>query len=163
MNGKSALLYNGTWTAVDTRKKFGDDVVFLPPPDLGTGPKIGGASWQWGVSSSCENAAGAMEYIKFSAADKYVASVSKATTNIPATAAAAATVPGYEPGGESEIFRTYSEKLAVVRPVTPGYPFIATEFTKTAQDILNGADPKQALDQAVKNIDENQESNGFFE
>ena len=27
-------------------------------------------------------------------------------------------------------------------PSTPGYPFIATEFTKTAQDILNGADPQ---------------------
>ena len=38
----------------------------------------------------------------------------------------------------------------MLRPVTPGYPFIATEFTKTAQDILNGADPQQALDQAVQ-------------
>jgi multiple sugar transport system substrate-binding protein len=104
-----------------------------------------------------------MEYMKFSAQDKYVASVAEATTNIPTTAAAATQVKGYEPGGPSEIFRTYAEKLAVLRPVTPGYPFIATEFTKTAQDILNGADPKQALDQAVKNIDDNQESNGFFE
>jgi len=163
MNGKSALLYNGTWTAVDTRKKFGDDVVFMPPPDLGTGPKIGGGSWQWGISQNCSDTAGAMEYMKFSAADKYVASVATATTNIPTTAAAAAEVPGYEAGGESEIFRTYAEKLAVLRPPTPGYPFIATEFTKTAQDILNGADPQKALDQAVKNIDDNQEANGFFE
>jgi multiple sugar transport system substrate-binding protein len=163
MNGKSALLYNGTWTAVDTRKKFGDDVVFMPPPDLGTGPKIGGGSWQWGISTNCDDTAGALEYMKFSAQDKYVASVATATTNIPTTAAAAAQVKGYEPGGESEIFRTYAEKLAVLRPLTPGYPFIATEFTKTAQDILNGADPKKSLDQAVKNIDDNQESNGFFE
>jgi multiple sugar transport system substrate-binding protein len=163
VNGKTAILYNGTWTAVDTRKKFGEDVVFLPPPDFGQGPKIGGGSWQWGISTNCADQSGAMEYMKFSAQDKYVASVAEATTNIPTTAAAAAQVKGYEPGGESEIFRTYAEKLAVLRPVTPGYPFIATEFTKTAQDILNGADPKQALDQAVKNIDDNQESNGFFE
>ena len=141
INGKSALLYNGTWTAVDTRKAF-DDVLFLPPPDFGSGPKIGGASWQWGISENCTDKAGAMEYLKFAAADKYVASVSTATTNIPTTAAAAANVKGYEPGGESEIFRTYSEKFAVLRPVTPGYPFIATEFTKTSQDILNGADPE---------------------
>jgi multiple sugar transport system substrate-binding protein len=163
INGKSAMLYNGTWTAVDTRKKFGDDTLFLPPPDFGTGPKIGGASWQWGISQNCADPAGAMEYMKFAAQDKYVASVATATTNIPTTAAAAATVKGYESGGENEIFRQYSEKLAVLRPVTPGYPFIATEFTKTAQDILNGADPKQALDQAVKNIDANQESNNYFE
>ena len=50
MNGKTAILYNGSWTAVDTRKKFGKDILFLPPPDLGTGPKIGGGSWQWGIS-----------------------------------------------------------------------------------------------------------------
>ena len=56
-----------------------------------------------------------------------------------------------------------SEKFAELRPITPGYPFIATEFTKTSQDILNGADPKQALDQAVKNIDDNQKSNNYFE
>jgi multiple sugar transport system substrate-binding protein len=163
INGKSAMLYNGTWTAVDTRKKFGDDTVFLPVPDMGQGPKIGGGSWQWGMSTNCANAAGAQEYLKFSAADKYVASVATATTNIPTTAAAAATVKGYESGGENEVFRTYSEKFAVLRPVTPGYPFIATEFTKTAQDILNGADPKQSLDQAAKNIDANQESNNYFE
>ena len=96
-------------------------------------------------------------------ADKYVASVATATTNIPTTAAAAATVKGYEAGGENEVFRTYSEKFALLRPVTPGYPFIATEFTKTAQDILNGSDPKQSLDQAAKNIDANQESNNYFE
>ena len=162
-NGKTAMLYNGTWTAVDLRKKFADDVLFLPPPDFGNGPKIGGASWQWGVSTNCSDKAGAMDYMKFSAQDKYVASVATATTNIPTTAAAAAQVKGYEEGGENQIFRQYSEKFAVLRPVTPGYPFIATEFTKTAQDILNGADPKKSLDQAVKDIDDNQKSNNYFE
>jgi multiple sugar transport system substrate-binding protein len=126
MSGKSAILYNGSWTAVDTRKKFGDDM-------------------------------------KFSAQDKYVASVSKATTNIPATDAAAALVPGFELGGENDVFRQYAKKFAVLRPVNPGYPFMATEFTKTAQDILNGADPQQALDTAAKNIDANQESNNYFQ
>ena len=47
--------------------------------------------------------------------------------------------------------------------MTPGYPFIATTFTKAAQDILNGADPQQALDQAVKEIDSNQQSNNYFQ
>ncbi|HET9647902.1 MAG TPA: sugar ABC transporter substrate-binding protein [Microlunatus sp.] len=163
MNGKTAILYNGTWTAVDTRKKFGDDVLFLPSVDLGQGPKIGGGSWQWGVSTNCADPAGAQDYMKFAAQDTYVASVAEATTNIPATDAAAAKVPGYGPGGENEIFLEYAKKFAVLRPVTPGYPFIATEFTKTAQDILNGADPQQALDQAVKNIDANQKSNNNFQ
>ena len=163
LNGKTAILYNGSWGAADGRKKFGDDIVFLPPPDFGNGPKIGGASWQWGMSTNCSDRAGAMEYMKFASTDKYVAMFATSSVAIPSTDAAAATVKGYETGGENDIFRQLSKKFAVVRPVTPGYPFIATEFTKTAQDILNGADPQKALDQAVKNIDDNQEANGFFE
>ena len=50
----------------------------------------------------------------------------------------------------------------MLRPETPGYPFIATEFTKAAQDILNGADPQTALDKAVKDIDANLKSNGDY-
>jgi multiple sugar transport system substrate-binding protein len=163
ITGKSAILYNGTWTATDTRKAFGADTLFLPPPDLGTGPKIGGASWQWGMSTNCSDPAGAADYMKFAAQDKYVASVARDTKNIPATDAAASQVDGYQPGGANQVFRDYSKKFAVLRPVTPGYPFIATEFTKTAQDILNGADPRAALDQAVKDIDANQQSNGYFQ
>ena len=163
INGKTGILYNGTWTAVDTRKAFGADTLFLPVPDFGNGPKIGGGSWQWGISQNCSDPAGAMDYMKFAAQDKYVASVARDTNNIPATDAAAAQVKGYEEGGENRIFLDYAKKFAVLRPITPGYPFIATEFTKTAQDILNGADPKQALDSAVKNIDANQKSNGYFQ
>ncbi|MDO5736404.1 MAG: sugar ABC transporter substrate-binding protein [Propionibacteriaceae bacterium] len=163
LNGKTAILYTGSWSAADAREKFGDDVLFVPPVDLGKGPKIGGGSWQWGISTQCGAAEGAQDYMKFAAADKYVASVSKATGTIPATDAGADMVPGYEAGGENDIFRQFSKKYALLRPETPGYPFIATEFTKIAQDILNGADPKTALDTAVKNIDANQESNNFFE
>jgi multiple sugar transport system substrate-binding protein len=162
MNGKTAILYNGSWTAVDTRKKF-DDVLFLPSANFGQGPKIGGGSWQWGASTNCASPEGAADYLKFAAQDKYVASVAKATTNIPATDAAAAQVPGFGPGEKNEVFLNYAKTFAVLRPVTPGYPFIATEFTKTAQDILNGADPQKALDQAVKDIDANQKSNNYFQ
>ncbi len=163
LNGKTAIIYNGSWGAADARKKFGDDVLFIPPVDLGSGPKIGGGSWQWGITTGCADQAGAMDYMKYAAQDKYVASVSTATGTIPATDAAAQQVKGFEKGGENEIFRQFSQKFAVLRPPTPGYPFIATEFTKTAQDILNGADPQQALDQAVKDIDANQSSNNYFQ
>jgi len=162
MNGKTGILYDGSWAADEMSKKFGSDVVLLPSVDLGKGPKIGGASWQWGVSKTCGNTAGAMAYMKFAAADKYVAQVAKAAGTIPATAAAAAQVPGYGPGEVNAKLRDFSQKQAVVRPVTPGYPFIATTFTKAAQDIINGGDPKSILDQAVKDIDANQKSNNYF-
>jgi multiple sugar transport system substrate-binding protein len=162
VNGKTGILYDGGWAAEQVRAQFKDDALFLPSVDLGKGPKIGGASWQWGVSKTCSDQAGAAAYMKFAAADKYVAQVAKATGTIPTTEAAAAMVPGYGPGGDNAIFREFSKKFAEVRPVTPGYPFIATTFTKAAQDIINGADPKSTLDQAVKDIDANQKSNNYF-
>lgn len=163
VNGKTGILYDGGWAAEQVRAQFKDDALFLPSVDLGKGPKIGGASWQWGVSKTCGDQAGALAYMKFAAADKYIAKVAKATGTIPTTEAAAAMVPGYQPGGDNAIFREFSKKFAEVRPVTPGYPFIATTFTKAAQDIINGADPKSTLDQAVKDIDANQKSNNYFQ
>lgn len=162
VNGKTALMWNGGWAAKDTREAFGDDVVFMPPPDMGKGPKIGGGSWQWALSSGCSNPEAAQEFMKFMAQDKYVVSLATATKTIPTTATAAQSVEGYATGGENEIFRQLSEKFTVVRPVTPGYPFMATEFEKMTQDIINGADVQTALNAAVKNIDANKKSNNYF-
>ena len=75
LNDKSAIVWNGSWGAEAARAKLGDDIAFLPPPDFGNGPKIGGGSWQWGVSATCNNTEGAMDYLKFSLQDKYVAAV----------------------------------------------------------------------------------------
>lgn len=156
MNGKTAFLWNGSWTAVPVREKF-SDVIFAPPVDFGNGPKVGGGSWTWGQSTTCSSPEAAAAYLKFASADKYVALVAKKTNNIPTTDGAAAQVPGFEPGGLNDVFRQYSKKFAVMRPETPGYPYIATGFEKTAKDILNGADPKTALDALVKDIDTNQQ------
>ncbi|HBX79682.1 MAG: extracellular solute-binding protein [Propionibacteriaceae bacterium] len=163
LNGKSALLWTGSWAGTPVRAKLADDAVFLPPIDFGNGPKVGGGSWTWGASTNCANAQGAQDYLKFAAGDKYVTKVAKDTTNIPATDAAAAAIPGYEAGGINDIFRQYSKKFTVLRPETPGYSYIATEFAKAAQDILNGAEPKATLDTAVKNIDANQAANNYFQ
>ncbi len=163
LNGNSALLWNGGWGADAATAKLGDDLLFLPPVDFGAGPKVGGGSWQWAIGADCNSPEGAQDYMKFALQDKYVAAFGTATSNIPATDAAAAMVKGYEPGGDKDIFRQYSKKFAEVRPVTPGYPFIATTFEKAAQDILNGGDPQAALDQAVSEIDANQQSNNYFQ
>jgi len=164
LNGKTAILYNGSWGVDPARASaIANDVVFLPAVDFGKGPKIGGGSWQWAVSSGCGAPDGALDYMNFALQDKYVAAVAKAANTIPATDAAAALVPGYEAGGENDLLRQFSKQFALIRPPTPGYPFIATTHTKAAQDILNGADPQQAIDEAVRDIDSNQQSNNFFQ
>ena len=56
----------------------------------------------------------------------------------------------------------FSREYAVMRPETPAYPFLSTEYGKAVQDILAGADAKTALDKAVKAIDANIKSNGGY-
>jgi multiple sugar transport system substrate-binding protein len=163
VNGKTAIMWSGSWAADAVTKKFGNDVVFLPPVDFGHGAKIGGGSWQWGVSSNCAAKDGALEYMKFSANPKYFVDYPKALSLIPVTAEAAAKIPAYAPGGKYRIFFDLSSKFALVRPVTPAYPFISTTFAKANSDILSGGDPKTILDKAAKDIDNNIKSNGNYQ
>ncbi|CAG6394718.1 extracellular solute-binding protein [Streptomyces cocklensis] len=162
LNGKSAIEWDGSWDAATNSAKLGSDLAVLPPVDFGKGPKIGGASWQWGMSATCSNKAGAQAYLKFSRQTKYFVDFAKAAGTIPATADAAAQIPGYQPGGPYDVFSQEARKFAVVRPVTPAYPFISSVFEKTAKDILAGADVQKSLDQAVQQINSNLKTNRYY-
>lgn len=160
--GKSAIQWDGSWNAAKNAEKLGDDLAIIPPVDFGNGPKIGGASWQWAMSSTCSNKDGAQAWLKFSRQTKYFVDYAKATGTLPGTEAAAEQVDGYQPGGKFNELVEFARKYAVVRPVTPAYPYISTEFQKAAQDILAGADPKDALGQAAKDIDNNLKTNNYY-
>jgi multiple sugar transport system substrate-binding protein len=161
-DGTAALAWNGNWGAGDAIAKYGDDVLFLPPPDLGAGPKIGGQSWQWAVSAGCDQPAGALEYLKFSLDTRYVAAFANKIGLIPATEEAAAQVEAYKPGGRSRVFADYSRAFAVIRPPTPAYPVISSVFEKALQDLKSGAPVKATLDHAVDEIDKNIRSNNNY-
>lgn len=162
VNGNSGLLYTGSWSINTLREAF-DDVVVLPPPDLGDGPKIGAGSWQWGMTSGCENPEGALAYLEFALDDQYVVDYAEATGLIPATLTAAEEIPAYAEGGENRVFLEFADRFAVVRPPTPAYPFISSTFQKATQDILSGGDPQTILDKAVSDIDRDIQQNGGYE
>ncbi|MFH9821890.1 ABC transporter substrate-binding protein [Streptomyces bobili] len=160
--GKSAIQWDGSWNAAKNADKLGDDLAIIPPVDFGNGPKIGGASWQWAMSSSCSNKEGAQAWLKFSRQTKYFVDYAKATGTLPATDTAAQQIDGYEPGGKFNDLVEFARKFAEVRPVTPAYPYVSTEFEKAAKDILAGADPKDALGRAAKDIDTNLKTNNYY-
>lgn len=161
-SGAVPLSYSGVWNATMTIDAFGDDVVFLPVPDFGHGSTIGGASWQWGITSSCEDLDGARDYLEFSLQDEYVAAFSDSTGLIPATAEAAALTENYSEGGRLEQMTEFSREFAVVRPETPAYAVISAAFEKAVRDIVAGADPQSSLDQAVTEIDANIRDNDGY-
>jgi multiple sugar transport system substrate-binding protein len=153
IDDKVALSYTGVWNAKDALAAVGDDLLILPPVDFGKGPKIGGGSWQWGISAGCKNAEGAREYLKFSFQDKYLTAFADSQVVIPSTTAAAKASKYFSDTGSLHQFAVLSQKFALARPATPGYPVISSTFEKAAKDIMSGADVKPALDTAVKAID----------
>ena len=160
-SGKYAFSWNGNWAALGTLAAY-DDVLFLPAPDFGNGPKIGAASWQFGVSAKSAHPDGASKFIEFALQDKYLAAYSNGIGLIPATATAAAMTENYKEGGKLAVFYELSEKQALVRPVTPGYVVAAKVFEKALADIAQGAVVADTLDAAVDEIDADIEKNGNY-
>lgn len=159
---KAALSYTGVWNAKDSLDAVGDDLLILPPPDFGNGPKIGGGSWQWGISSTCNSAEGARKYLEFSFQDKYIAEFSDKQIVIPATKAAEELSENFGEGDPLRPFVELSQKFALARPATPAYPVISSTFEKAAKDIMSGADVQSTLDGAVQEIDTNIKSNDGY-
>lgn len=152
IEGRYAFSWNGNWAALNALNAF-DDTLFLPAPDFGHGPKIGAASWQFGVSGTSQHPDGAAAFIEFALQDEYLAAFSNGIGLIPATASAAALTENYAEGGAMEVFFELSAAQGLVRPVSPGYVVQALVFEKALADIANGADVADTLDAAVDEID----------
>jgi len=162
IDGKYALQWNGNWAGIAALEAVGDDLIFLPAPDFGSGSVIGAASWQFGISSTSEHKEGANAFIEFAIQDEYLAAFSDGIGLIPATANAAAMSASYAEGGPLEVFFGLSEAQALVRPVTPGYATMALIFEKALADIANGADVLDTLDAAVDEINSDIEDNSGY-
>ncbi|WP_395773620.1 extracellular solute-binding protein [Agrobacterium pusense] len=163
LESRHALQWMGNWVAVKALEKYGDDLLFLPAPDFGQGPKIGAGSWQFGVSATSKHPEGASAFIEFAIQDKYLAQFSDAIGLIPATSSAAQMTKNYKKGGPLEVFFELSRRQGTLRPVTPAYAFISPVFSKALSDIANGADVADTLDNATDEINNNLERNSGYQ
>ena len=162
IDGKYALQWNGNWASVAALDAYGDDLLFLPAPDFGHGPKIGAGSWQFGVSADSEHGDGANAFIEFALQPQYSAAFSDVLGLAPNTAEAAALTEKYAPGGPLEVFFGLSQAQALIRPPTPAYLSAALTFEKAMADIADGADVVDALDAAVDEINADIEANDGY-
>jgi multiple sugar transport system substrate-binding protein len=160
--GRSLLQYTGSWKARDYSERFGDDLVVMPPPDFGHGPRIGAASWQWAVSSSCPYPAGAAAFLEHVLSAPEMAEFSHMTGLVPVTADAAALTTHYRPGGAWRIYFDFAARYARPRPATPGYPAISAAFEKAMADVRAGKDAAEAMDEAVETIEHDIGRNGGY-
>ncbi|MCI5826224.1 MAG: sugar ABC transporter substrate-binding protein [Arcanobacterium sp.] len=163
LQGKVPMVYAGGWKVLEAKKAFGDkEVSILPPVDFGQGAHVGGGSWQWGVSSTCSNPEAANKFIDYIMQDKYLVKYSDETGNFPARSSALSATENYKEGGRLAPLFNISKEFALLRPATPGYAVMSSVFDKAMHDIMSGADVKTTLDQAVKDIDANIQSNDGY-
>lgn len=164
LQGRIPLWYTGSWSAQAVLDQYGDDALFLPPPDFGNGPVIGAGSWQMGVTTNCPEDAseGAFEFVLSTLTPENIARMSEATGLIPTSLAAADLTENYAEGGPFRSFFDMAEAFALVRPETPGYLTISSQFEQAGLSIRDGGNVQDALDDAVDNIEQDIADNSGY-
>jgi multiple sugar transport system substrate-binding protein len=133
---------------------FQNDLLLLPLPDFGKGMRTGQGSWSWGITQNSKHPQAAAKFLEFLLQTKEVLAMADTNGAVPATRAAVRQSDLYGPNGPLQLFvDQLLGGYSVPRPRTPAYPVISNSFQKAFRAIRDGADVKQALDEAVKKID----------
>ncbi|MBX9394938.1 sugar ABC transporter substrate-binding protein [Streptomyces sp. TRM72054] len=171
---KVALSWVGHWMYPAYSEALGDDLVVLPLPDFGNGPKTGQGSWAWGIGAGTKNAKAAGAFLDYLLNDTNVGAMTKANGAVPATRSALAKSELYQQGGPLQLFADQLAKpcgdsdisescVAVTRPVTAGYPTVTAKFNEALNSVYGGTDPKEALEKAARAIDQDFSDNAGYE
>ncbi|MGW3645467.1 ABC transporter substrate-binding protein [Streptomyces sp. NPDC000878] len=169
-----ALSWVGHWMYPAYSEALGDDMVVLPLPDFGNGPKTGQGSWAWGIGADSKNAKAAGTFLDTLLDDTNVTAMTTANGAVPATKTALATSELYKQGGPLQLYADQLAKpcgdseitascVAVTRPVTAGYPTVTAKFSEALNSIYGGADPKSALEKAARAIDQDFSDNAGYQ
>jgi multiple sugar transport system substrate-binding protein len=163
IRGKEALSWIGYWMKPQYQQALGDNLVLLPMPDFGHGPKTGMGTWNWGITSSCKNPDAAWEILQFLLEPDQILFMTNANGAVPARKSALARSELYRPGGLLHLYIEQNEAgFTVPRPITPAYPTITKAFAQAFKNIADGADVKSELDKAVLVIDQDiKDHNGY--
>ncbi|MCC6301335.1 MAG: extracellular solute-binding protein [Gammaproteobacteria bacterium] len=153
LDGRVALSWGDHTAFHRYEARFPGDVVLLPLPDFGHGPRTAQGGWGWAVSATCKDRHAAMRFIEYLLQPEQVLATSAAADGIPATRSAASRATLYRDDGPLHFFMPQLENATTSRPGLPAYPALSEEFQHAFDDIVHGADVRSALDTAVKAID----------
>jgi multiple sugar transport system substrate-binding protein len=162
LSKEAPISWVGHWMYQTYLEAAGDDLVVVPLPDFGTGSKTGMGSWAWGITPAAGDPDAAWAVLEYLISDEVIASITEVNGAVPATQTAIANTPLYADGGALALFSeqlAQAPEVAVPRPVTPAYPTITQTMRSTIDDIVQGADVQQVLDEAVAQIDADIEDN----
>lgn len=173
-SGRVALSWGGHWNYPAYSAALGDDLVALPLPNMGEGSKTGAGSWTWGISSGSKNGTAAGKFIDYLLSDSSVSSITSANGAPAATQSVFSATSLYQSGGALSLWGEAlnnaspasditSTSIAILRPITPGYPVITSAFSNALSAIWNGADVQSTLTTAAQTIDQQYSSNDDYQ
>jgi multiple sugar transport system substrate-binding protein len=152
---KAALAWVGHWMYKPHAEGLGQDLVVLPMPDFGHGPKTGMGSWSWGITSNCQDPVGAWTFIEYLISPEEILRMTNNNGAVPARHSALARSKFYSETGPLHLLvRQLESDRAVPSPNTPAYTVISKAFAKAVNNIINGADVKTELSRAARTIDQ---------
>jgi multiple sugar transport system substrate-binding protein len=154
MEGRVPLSWVGNWMYVPYTDALGDDLVLLPMPKFGEKAVTGMGSWNWGITSACENPEGAAAFINFIMQPENVITMTDANGAIPALVSVLEQDERYQEGGVMYIYyQQLTQGVALARPATAAYPSIQTAMSDIIFAVAAGEDVQSTLDAGVDIID----------
>ena len=160
---KAALAWVGTWMYKPHSEALGDDLVVMPMPDFGAGPKTTMGNWAWSISSNCPDPAGAWTFIEFLLSDKEMIRMTNESGGPPSRRSVLAKSKLYGKSGPLYlVWQQLDSERIVPRPITPAYAVISRAFAEAAGNIIDGADVKTELSKAAQEIDQDIKEHGGY-
>ena len=102
INKNTALSWVGHWMWGPHSENLGDDLVLIPMPKLGDKAVTGMGSWNWGLTSSCENPDAAWKFLDYLVAPEEILHMTNANGAVPARKSAIAQSDLFGEGGPLE-------------------------------------------------------------
>jgi multiple sugar transport system substrate-binding protein len=151
----AALSYVGHWMYGPHTEGLGDDAILVPMPILGEKAVTGSGSWNWGITTNCENPDAAYKFLSFLVSPEEILHMTNANGAVPARQSAIEQSELYAEGGLLNLFvQQLQGGVAVARPQTPAYPTITSAFKTAVWNIIAGADVQTELDKVAEIIDQ---------
>lgn len=155
-SGKLVFMVGGTWTARSSEGNGMTTYGWAPVPAFeGHENEVSTptGSWHFGINAASENVDAAADFIKWFSLGEGNDMWLEINGDVPARKENLQNIidddnaPGYHKIGAYEALNT-----AVPRALTPGYNEYSTVMNAVWEDVRNGADVKQSLDNAVQQI-----------
>lgn len=163
VEGRTAISWTGHWDGLRYLEALDGHVRLVPLPDFGEGSRTNQGAWSWAIPAQSENPEGAMEFLATLLETDTVLRFSEVTGGVPARYEAIERSSHFSEGADLNLFVKQLEQIATPRPRTIAYPSISAAFTDAFEEIREGADVQETLDQLALQIESHLEEDASLE